>query len=231
MQLVESQERMLNYASSSWNFRSIQFHDVLDVGCGLGGTAIYLAQEFGARVTAVTIAPSHLDLIDGFAKAAKVGSLISSLLCDASAVPGERCFDAAIALESSSLFPRWPWFQCLARVMRPGARVFVFDCFLKAPKYEEPFNRHWCARIGTPEEYVDAAREAGFNLGVIEDTSLRTATFWKTTLQLIGAEAKQMKLDPAQLRVAKESFETHQVMYQGLVEGGLRQLMMTFIKP
>ncbi len=231
MQLVESQERMLSYASRSWDFRSIQFHDVLDVGCGLGGTAIYLAEEFGARVTAITIAPSHLDLINGFAKEAGVGSRVSPLLCDASAVPGESCFDAAIALESSSLFPRRSWFQCLARVMRPGARIFLFDCFLEGSRYEETFNRHWCAQIGTAEEYVEAAREAGLNLDAIEDTSLRTATFWRTTLQLIGTEANEMKLDPTRLRVAKESFETHQVMYQGLVEGGLRQLMMTFLKP
>jgi tocopherol O-methyltransferase len=229
-QLVESQERMLRYASDFLNLHRIKFRDILDVGCGLGGSAIFLAQEFGARVTAITIAPSHIELIAEFARRAGVESQVLPVLCEASAVPGKKCFDLAVAVESSSLFPRRPWFQRLARIMRSGGRVFVFDCFLKDCKYEEPFNRHWCAQIGTAEEYIDAARDAEFRLVANEDTSLRTATFWTTTLELIRAEAEEMRPNAVQLRAIKESFETHRLMRQGLIDGGLRQLMMTFIK-
>jgi tocopherol O-methyltransferase len=229
-QLVESQERMLKYASDSWNLKQIALRDILDVGCGLGGTAIFLAQEFGVHVTAITNAPSHIELIAEFARRAGVASRVIPVLCDASAVPGERCFDSAIALESSSLFPRRPWFQCLARLLRPESRIFVFDCFLEHSEYEEPFNRHWCGQIGTAEEYVDAAREAGFRVVAIEDTSPKTATFWTTTLALMSAEVKQLPPDSVQPRAIENSFQTHQLMRQGLIDGGLRQLMMTFIK-
>ena len=218
-QLVESQERMLRYASDAWNFHKMDFRDILDVGCGLGGSAIFLAQEFGASVTGITIAPSHIELIAEFARRAGVESRVSPILCEASAVPGERCFDAAIALESSSLFPRRPWFRCLARLMRSGGRVFVFDCFLERCEYEAPFNTHWCGQIGTAQEYIDAAREVGFRLTASEDTSLRTATFWRTTLELIRAEAKELR-DSAQLPAIEESFETHRLMGQGLIDGG-----------
>jgi cyclopropane fatty-acyl-phospholipid synthase-like methyltransferase len=228
--LVESQEQMLKYAAHSWKLRSIEFLDVLDVGCGLGGSAIFFAQEFGARVTAVTIAPSHIELIAGFARQAGVESRVIPLLCEASAVPGHECFDAAIAIESSSLFSREPWFDCLARIVRPGGHVFVFDCFLRRSEYEAPFNRHWCARIGTEEEYVTAARQSGFRFVAREDVSFRTATFWKSTLQLIHAEARETRPDSSQLQTIEESLETHEVMLQGLLDGGLRQLNMTFIK-
>jgi tocopherol O-methyltransferase len=229
-QLFESQERMLKYASISWKLGSIDFREVLDVGCGLGGTAILWAQEFGAHVTAITIAPSHIALISEFARRAGVESLVTPLLCDASAVLGERCYDAALAIESSSLFPRRPWFRCLSKLLRSKGRVFVFDCFLQRREYEEAFNRHWCAQIGTAEEYVTAAREQGFRLEAIEDTSLRTATFWTTTCALIRAEAKESRPDKSQLRAIEESLETHESMRRGLLDGGLRQLNMTFIK-
>jgi tocopherol O-methyltransferase len=221
---------MLRYASEFWKIHSVEFRNILDVGCGLGGSAIFWAQEFGARVIAITIAPSHVELVARFARQAGVESLVFPVLCDASAVPGEECFDAAIAIESSSLFPRRPWFQSLARTVRPGGRVFVFDCFLERCEYEERFNDHWCAQIGTFEEYVDAASEGGFSLVALEDTSLRTASFWRTSLALIRAEQEEKSPDPSQLRTIEKSRETHGLMYQGLVNGGLEQLLMTFLK-
>lgn len=228
--LVESQELMLRYASELWKLRSVEFRNILDVGCGLGGSAIFWAQEFGTRVTAVTIAPSHVELVARFARQAGVESLVLPILCDASAVPGERCFDAAIAIESSSLFPRRPWFRSLARTVRPKGRVFVFDCFLESSEYEETFNDHWCAQIGTFDEYIDSAGEGGFSLEAVEDTSFRTASFWRTSLALIRAEQEETSPDTSQLRTLEESRETHRLMCRGLVDGGLRQLLMTFLK-
>jgi cyclopropane fatty-acyl-phospholipid synthase-like methyltransferase len=229
-QLVKSQERMLEYASDSWQLRRVEFRDVLDVGCGLGGSAIFWAQEFGAHVTAITIAPSHVELVASFARQAGVDSQVMPLLCEAAAVPGERCFDAAIAIESSSLFPRRPWFRCLARILRPAGRVFISDCFLGRSAYEEPFNRHWCGRIGTVEEYLNTARECHFGLQTIEDVSPQAATFWTTTLALIRAEAREANPDPSQLRMSDESLHVHDVMRRGLLDGGLHHVLMSFVR-
>jgi cyclopropane fatty-acyl-phospholipid synthase-like methyltransferase len=178
---VISQERLLEYASEAWRIASIPFRKVLDVGCGLGGGAIFLAQNFGADVTAVTIVPSHVDLIAAYAKHAGVESLVRTLLCDA-AVPGRALYDAAIAIDSSSSFERRPWFHALHRLLRSGGYVFIFDCFLGRAEYAEPFNCHWCARIGSIDEYLIEAKEAGFRLDQLEDISSRVFNFWSTTL-------------------------------------------------
>src|ERR1700730_352108 len=59
-ELVAAQERTLEYAAEVWDAASSLSGDVLDVGCGLGGGTIFWTQKFGANVTAVTNAPSHI---------------------------------------------------------------------------------------------------------------------------------------------------------------------------
>ncbi len=224
-QLVKAQERMLEYATDIWQLASIPFRNVLDVGCGLGGGAIYWAQNFGARVTAVTIAPSHVELVRKFANAAQVGDKVTPLLCDATEVPGAACFDAAIAIDSSSSFPRGPWFDRLAWLLGPAGHVFIFDCFLVDPQYAKPFNRHWCAQIGTLDEYLAAAQEAGFVLQSVEDVSVRAMNFWTTTLALMRLEDE---VDGSRKNV--ESSKVHALVRQGLIDGGLRHLLLHFVK-
>src|SRR5690348_12412063 len=58
-QIVASQEALLRHAARIWQADRHLCGDVLDVGCGLGGGSIFWAQEYAARVTALTPVPSH----------------------------------------------------------------------------------------------------------------------------------------------------------------------------
>ena len=86
--LIDGQERTLRYSAEVWRAESTLCGDILDVGCGLGGGAIFWTQEFGANVTAVSIAPSHLELVAKFAAQAGVESRVHLLLSDALLLPG-----------------------------------------------------------------------------------------------------------------------------------------------
>jgi tocopherol O-methyltransferase len=229
-QIVASQERVLYYACEFWRLRRVPFGDVLDVGCGLGGGSIFWAQELGARVTGVTVAPSHVQLVKKFAAQAGVASLVQPLLCDALMVPGENCFDAAVALDSSDSFPRVPWFRRLGTLLRPRGHVFIYDCFLERPEYADPINRHWCAQIGTLDEYFVAAREAGFRPELFEDVSHRTRDFWSLTIALAEAELCDNAVTSFEQARLKESLHVHSLVRQGLSDGGLRYALLSFSK-
>jgi tocopherol O-methyltransferase len=228
--LVASQERMLRYAAEVWRVRYIAFEDVLDVGCGLGGGAIFWAQEFGARVTAITIAPSHLAYVTTFAEQAGVKSQVRPLLCDALEVPGKECFDVAVAVDSSSSFSRWAWFRRLADLVRPGGSVLVADCFLGQNSYPEAFNRHWHAQIGTIGEYIAAAEAAGLRCELTDDISGRTVQFWSMTLELMQRELALKTLGDPQVLKIKKSIAVHKMVRRGLIEGGFRYALMSFSK-
>jgi tocopherol O-methyltransferase len=151
-------------------------------------------------------------------------------VCDALTVPGENCFDAAIALDSSDTFPRAPWFRRLSALLRPGGHVFIYDCFLERPEYAAPIDRHWCSQIGTLNEYLAAAREAGFRPELFEDVSHRTRDFWTLTIALAEAEARDNVLTRFELARHEESLQVHSLMRKGLAEGGLRYALLSFVK-
>jgi tocopherol O-methyltransferase len=226
--IVAAQERMLQHAAEIWQAQSTLSGDVLDVGCGLGGGALFWAQEFGAQVTAVTCVPSHSEWVGRFATQAGVASRVRPLLCDALEIPGENCFDAAVAVDSCCHVPRKALFHRLARLLRPGGRVFVTDCFLVRAEYEELFNRHWHVRIGTIDEYCAAAREAGLREESIEEISHRVEYFWEMTRALIQAEAQAKKLTPADAAKFNEALQTHGLVRRGLADGGYRYALVSF---
>jgi cyclopropane fatty-acyl-phospholipid synthase-like methyltransferase len=229
--LVAGQERMLAHAAAIWAASSTLHGDVLDVGCGLGGGAIFWAQEFGARVTAVTCVPSHVEWVARFAAQAGVKSRVQPLLCDALEVPGKNRFDAAVAVDSSGYLDRAAWFRRVASLLRPGGHVFVIDCFLGRSEYREPFDRYWHTRIGTIAEYLAAARDAGLSMESVEDISGRTEHFWTTTLAAIHAEAREgQAMGEAEAVRYHASIGAHTLVRQGLADRGLRYALLSFCK-
>ena len=228
--LVAAQERLLFHAAESWSVRSKQCVDILDVGCGLGGGTLFWAQELGAQVTAITIAPSHVEWVNQFATQVGVGSRVRPLVCNALEMPGESCFDAAVAVDVSSSIPRKAWFQRLASLLRSGGHVFITDCFLEGPEYEELFNRHWYACIGTIAEYRAAAWETGFREDLIEDVSDRAKHFWTVTIALTEAEVREREVNSVATEKLRESLAVHRMVRRGLENGGLRYVLMSFSK-
>jgi cyclopropane fatty-acyl-phospholipid synthase-like methyltransferase len=228
--LVAAQERILRHAADTWSASATLNGEVLDVGCGLGGGAIFWAEEFGARVTAVTCVPSHVNLVARYARLASVASRVFPLLCDALEIPGENRFDAAVAVDSSCYLPRKKLFRRLASLVRPGGTVFIIDCFLGRIEYQEPFDRHWHTRIGTIDEYLAAAREAGLQAGSVEDISRHTLHFWTTTLALIQAEMQESDIGPVEMARREASRGAHALVRQGFADGGLRYALMSFSK-
>lgn len=228
--LVAGQERMLRDAAGVWNARAHLSGQIIDVGCGLGGGAIFWAKEFGAQVTAVTCVPSHAGWVARFAAEAGVGRKVEPLVCDAADVPGENRFDAAVAVDSSGYLPRKDWLRRTASLLRPGGSVFIIDCFLQRPQYADLFNRHWHTRIGTIEEYENAARAAGLKAGQVFDVTGRTEHFWTTTLALIEAESKRDRSTDSTPAQRTQSFQAHSLVREGLANGGLRYALLSFSK-
>ncbi len=225
--LRRSQHRMLTDSAEFWNLRRIDFRRVLDVGCGLGGPAIFWAQEFGADVTAITIAPSHVGLAAEFAAQAGVATRVHPMLCDALEVPGAERFEAIVALDSSCHLRRREWFRRAAQLLTAGGGLFLADCLVEREGMKAALDRYWHADFGGFTEYLNAARGAGLIVRAIRDVSNPAANFWGATMALIESESAG-RVDCGE---SAKSLEVHAMMRRGLIDGSLRHLLISFGKP
>lgn len=140
--------------------------DVLDVGCGLGGSAFMMAQEYGARVTGVDLLPQMIDLAKERAAGygiAGVEFVEGDIL--ALSLP-EGKFDLVYSRDAFLHIPnKATLFSRLLRSLKPGGKVFLTD-YASGPKpWTEAFSEYQTCNgydLRTPEAYAAVVQEAGF---------------------------------------------------------------------
>ena len=149
---------------------------VLDVGCGSGATAVYLAQTVGCRVMGVDILPRMVERAGELATRKGVEELTDFRVADAQDLPfPDQQFDAVIT-ESVTAFPedKQKAVQEYARVMKPGGFVGLNEStWLKTPPPPEILA--WASQeVGasvnplTQEEWAELLLNAGFKDLVVE---------------------------------------------------------------
>ncbi len=181
-QLVQSQEDLLHEAARFWEAKSHLCGTILDVGCGLGGSSIFLAQEYGAFVHALTNVPGHVPWISLFSNQAGVAERVKPVLGDACAIPGNQIYDAAMAIESSCYLDRAAWFRHLINRVHTGGHLFIADCFTSSDEVSRPFDRYWLTQIGSIREYMSTAEGVGFKVEGLLDLTSRTSRFWELSI-------------------------------------------------
>lgn len=204
---------------------------VLDVGCGLGGSSLYWASMHRARVTALTNVPSHVPWVQRFAASAGVADRVNTVVCDALELPGQECFELVVAVESSCYLPRREWFRRVYSLLRPGGLVAIADCFLGRPELGGPFNQYWHARIGTVDEYLRSAAAEGLELELHQDLSGRAVNFWTLTLDLLARERALLPRSHPEGLGRSESQRQHLRLQQAFLDGGLHYAMMILRRP
>jgi cyclopropane fatty-acyl-phospholipid synthase-like methyltransferase len=102
---------------------------VLDAGCGVGGTAIYLAKHFGCKVVGISITERQVVLAKENAKAAGVDHLVDFETQNFMKTNfKEETFDAVIGMESICYAePKLDFLKEAKRVLKPGGRLVLAE--------------------------------------------------------------------------------------------------------
>ncbi len=145
---------------------------VVDAGCGIGGTSLWLAQHTAARFLGVNIQPMQLAIAQRLVAQRGLHHRIALSLADYCALPlGDGAADAVFSLEGVAHAPDKRRFVAeAARVLKPGGRLVIFDYFgrpeplaTRDARDLDRFMRGW-ALPGLPHWglFAEAARRAGF---------------------------------------------------------------------
>lgn len=108
-------------------------HKVLDAGCGVGGGAIYIAKNTGAKVVGITIVSDQVNDANKNAKRAQVSNLVDFRLMDYAKTSFEdNTFDVVFAIESiCHAYPKIDFLNESYRILKPGGLLIMSDGYVK----------------------------------------------------------------------------------------------------
>jgi tocopherol O-methyltransferase len=163
---------------------------VLDVGCGIGTTAIWLSQHLDCKVTGITISPVQLEMAAEAAREVKPKPRF--LLHDANDLQLSESFDAIWAVEViSHLRKRAEFFNRASRLLGKGGIICVAawlkDAHLKRAeesRYIQPIEEGMLVDLPTLAEYWDHFNANNLRLRYYEDVSRRVAQTWDACLKI-----------------------------------------------
>jgi tocopherol O-methyltransferase len=165
--------------------------ELLDIGCGFGGSSLFLAKKYQARATGITISPVQVEMAQKAAAAEQVDAQF--LLMDAEALTFAKQFDLLWSVESISHYhDRRQFFLNAVRFLKPGGTFALTDWFKRAglspaqtQKFIRPIEEGMFIELESMDNYESYLIESGLEILHKEDLSEHCARSWDLGLDII----------------------------------------------
>jgi SAM-dependent methyltransferase len=161
--------------------------EVLDAGSGVGGTARYVADRYGARVTAVDLTDEYCDTNRWLNGLVGLADRISVRQADVTELPfADATFDVVISQHVQMNVPDKARLYAEARrVLRKGGRLALWDITIGDGElvYPLPWADHPArSHLVTPGELRAAVESAGFTVVAWNDLTDQAAALMQAVL-------------------------------------------------
>ena len=164
--------------------------DVLDVGCGLGGTLATLDEQFSrVNLTGLNIDARQIEVARRRVTS-RPGNRLDFVLGDACAMAfADASFDRVMAIECIFHFPsRKAFFEHVRRVLRPGGNLTMTD-FLQPEGAPASYFDNTGEWLWGPHSAINLQdyRDLGAQVGLVLTHHQDITAFVRPTFQLFGA--------------------------------------------
>jgi len=213
--------------------------DILDIGCGIGGPACYLAAGYGARVVGIDLEKPLIDRAAWLAEKRNVEALVEFQHVDGNGLSfDDNSFD--IVMSSGALTQtadKLGMFRDCYRVLRDGGYITCYDWMKTDDDYSDDM-KYWFKMEGltyameTLDRHGELLEQAGFINVITRDASEwyrnqaraeyenLKGDLYDKTVELIGKEQADYFVENWRALVAVcEKGEMRQGYYRGMKPG------------
>jgi tocopherol O-methyltransferase len=186
IQLVEHLARLAGIKPGS---------EILDIGCGFGATSLYLAKNYNAAVTGITISPVQAEM--AIRAAAKEKLDAKFLVMDAEAMDFRKQFDLLWSVESISHYQRLEeFFASAVKLLKPGGLFAIIDWFKKenltvaeTRKFIAPIEKGMLVELQIMDDYERFLTSNDLQIMHREILNKNCAKTWDLSLAIISDKA------------------------------------------
>jgi phosphoethanolamine N-methyltransferase len=173
---------------------------VLDIGCGVGGPSMLLAEAFGAQVTAVDVSKNVLLSAKALARSRGLTDRIEFKVTEPGPLPfSDGSFDAVFTKDAMThIEDKHSLFSEVLRVLMPGGHFLASDWLYSEDADQDPALRKWMGdeadafKLDTIDEIADLLVQSGF-----------TEVKWLEDRDLLLAAAESGAVRPAHLKAKR----------------------------
>ena len=170
------------------NLSCDQNHSILDIGCGIGGPARYMAEKSGGNVCGVDLTGAYIEVGTQLNDLVRLGEKVSLLQGSALSLPYEvSSFDGAYMIHvGMNIERKEDLMREASRVLKAGKKFVLFDV-MKISNEDIVYPLPWAdqaeeSAVDKPEAYEHALNSAGFNILDTQDKGQFAVSFFENML-------------------------------------------------
>ncbi|TMI75060.1 MAG: methyltransferase domain-containing protein [Bacteroidetes bacterium] len=217
---------------------------VLDAGCGIGGSSIFLAGKLGCHVTGITLSERQAQLATKNAQERKLNGLTGFEVMDyCNTSFGSESFDVIWGCESICYADdKEKFIREAFRLLKQGGRLVVADGFVtKFENNEHPVIRQWLDGwqvnyLETPERFNQFMQQAGFGEISCRDISSNTRQSSRRLLRFYYLASlyvawKKLSFSNRTTEMQKNNIRACKYQYYGMQKSLWQYWLFTARKP
>ena len=162
---------------------------LLDVGCGLGGAARYIANKYKNKVAGIDLTAEYIETGMALCRWLNLDKNVSLQQGSALSMPyQDKNFDGGYMLHvGMNIEDKTTLFKEINRVLKPGSQFGIYD-IMRHDEGELNYPVPWVtesntSKLSSPQQYKQALNEAGFEVSIENNRRDFAVEFFKKLLE------------------------------------------------